>query len=254
MKATRNETATNSTTNRNIALFMQWINVYCQDHGRSDGIPQVRGQTASVTTSQFRRTLAWYIARQPGGVIAGALAYRHASVQMFEGYAGTSESGFRAEVEAEQAILQAERLGEMVTSTEHRRLTGPAAAEAEARLQEFARHIVFEGKVITDRRRLKRELDKHDPHVYFGEFVTCIHNPDRALCRRPDGQYGPSLSDCLPLRCRNVALTPENRAAVAERLAELDTLLTTPDRWTPLIQHRLKAERAEIAEFLDRTS
>jgi hypothetical protein len=111
-------------------------------------------------------------------VIAGALAYRHASVQMFEGL-GTSESGFRAEVEADQAILQAERLGEMVTSTKHRRLTEPAAAEAEARLQEFARHVVFKGKVITDRRRLKRL---------------------------------------------------ENRAAVAERLAELDTLLTTPDR------------------------
>ena len=42
---------------------------------------------------QLRRTLAWFIARRPGGVIAGAIPYRHLNVQVFEGYADTSESG-----------------------------------------------------------------------------------------------------------------------------------------------------------------
>ena len=48
-----------------------------------------------LNTSQFRRTLAWFIARQLGGSIAGAIQYRHHSIQMFEGYAGTSDSGFQ---------------------------------------------------------------------------------------------------------------------------------------------------------------
>jgi STAS domain len=48
---------------------------------------------AGRATRQFRRPLAWHIARRPGGVIAGALPYRHHAIHLFEGYAGTSDSG-----------------------------------------------------------------------------------------------------------------------------------------------------------------
>jgi hypothetical protein len=54
--------------------------------------------------------------RQPGGVIAGSIAYRHHRVQMFEGYAGASASGFRGEVEAEEAIARGEQLCDLITS------------------------------------------------------------------------------------------------------------------------------------------
>ena len=40
-----------------------------------------------LTTMQFRRTLAWHIAHQPFGVVAGARQYKHAQVAVFEGYA-----------------------------------------------------------------------------------------------------------------------------------------------------------------------
>jgi hypothetical protein len=53
-------------------------------------------------------------------VIAGAIQYRHQRVQMFEGYAGTSRPGFRAEVEAEQALERGERLLAMIEGHEHR--------------------------------------------------------------------------------------------------------------------------------------
>ncbi len=81
-----------------------------------------------------RRTLAWHIARRPGRVIAGALQYRHHAIQMFESYAATSASGFRAEVEAEQAITRGEHLLAMTDLHQHHQLTSPAAAEAAARL------------------------------------------------------------------------------------------------------------------------
>lgn len=67
---------------------------------RPSGWDTPRGRLPRLTTRQFRRTLAWFIARRPGGTIAGALQYRHQYVQMFEGYAGTSDSGFRDEVES----------------------------------------------------------------------------------------------------------------------------------------------------------
>ena len=71
--------------------FRDWINEYCARHNRADIIPAVNGRPWIFSTSQFRRTLAWFIARQPGGSIAGAIQYRHMSVQMFEGYAKAQE-------------------------------------------------------------------------------------------------------------------------------------------------------------------
>jgi hypothetical protein len=49
---------------------------------------------------------AWHIANRPFGTIAGMIQYKHASVVAFEGYAGSSRSGFRAEVEAQRIFGQ----------------------------------------------------------------------------------------------------------------------------------------------------
>jgi hypothetical protein len=244
------QVATTVKTNKDLVVFARWVNDYCAAHGRADGIPRVQGQEWRLSTRQFRRTLAWFIARQPGGVIAGAMQYRHLRVQMFEGYAGTSESGFRDEVQAEEAIARGEKLGDLIVNHDHHRLIGPAGEEAEARLAEFERHVQFHGKVFNDAKRMKRHMDRHDPHVYPGAFVTCIYNPDRALCRRGDGEDGPSLPDCVPLRCRNVALTEENVDAFLGYLATMDRTLANGDALAPFVRHRFEQRRAEIARFL----
>jgi hypothetical protein len=124
-----------SSTNILINDVVRWITSYCAERQRVDGVPDVDGTPWTLTTRQFRRTLAWYIARRPGGAIAGAIQYRHHGIQMFEGYAGTSDSGFRAEVEAEQALTRGEHLLAMTTQHQHD-LTGPAAADATARLDD----------------------------------------------------------------------------------------------------------------------
>jgi hypothetical protein len=241
---------TSNQTNDDLAAFVAWINDYCDTHGRPDRIPPVQGQPWHLTTGQFRRTLAWFIARRPGGAIAGAIAYRHQRVQMFEGYAGTSASGFRAEVEAEQALERGERLLAMVDGHEHQRLGGPAAEEAEARLAEFGRHAGFVGTVATDPRRVKLIMRRHDPNVFPGEFVTCVFNPDRALCLRPDADgRAPALADCKPLACRNVALTDDNLAAWQAHLAKLDQALAAI-ALAPYVRHRLDQQRQEISRFL----
>ncbi|MFC6061460.1 hypothetical protein [Streptomyces ochraceiscleroticus] len=249
----QNEAKTTQATNRDLIAFGQWINDYCRRTGRDDSVPLVNKQEWKITTSQFRRTLAWFIARRPGGVIAGALQYRHLRVQMFEGYAGTSDSGFRDEVEAEDAIARGEKLGDLITSHEFHRLTGPAAAEAESRLATFERHVQFDGKVINDRKRLQRHMNRHDPHIYPGEYVTCVHNRDRALCRRSDGLEGPSLPDCQPLRCRNVALTSKNIAHMRDALAAYDRELAQGELLAPFVHDRLQACRQEIVDFLATT-
>ncbi|WP_319054772.1 hypothetical protein [Streptomyces europaeiscabiei] len=237
-------------TNRDLAEFLQWVNQYCADHGRNDRIPDVNGQEWRLQTRQFRRTLAWFIARQPGGTIAGAIQYRHHSVQMFEGYAGTSSSGFRHEVEAEQAIARGEKLGDLILSPAAGHLTGPAATEAESRLSAFESDVQFLGKVIADEKRLARHMRRHDPHIYPGEFVTCVYNPDRALCRRGDAD-GPSLPDCQPLKCRNVALTAENASAFLAWLQRMDNALANGILLAPYVRDRMEQRRAELTDFLE---
>src|SRR6266545_3698313 len=115
---------TTSQTNDDLVRFIGWVNDYCNAHNLPDRIPLVNGRPWRPSTSQFRRTLAWFIARRPGGAIAGAIAYHHQRVQMFEGYAGASASGFRAEVEAEETLERGERLLAMVEDHQHQRPRG----------------------------------------------------------------------------------------------------------------------------------
>ncbi|PXY16994.1 hypothetical protein [Prauserella muralis] len=245
---------TTTATNRVLNAFVDWINTYCGAHDLPDIIPLVRKQRWMLSTSQFRRTLAWFIARRPGGSIAGAIQYRHHSIQMFEGYAGTSDSGFRAEVEAEQTLERGERLLAMIDGHEHHDLRGPAAGEAQARLAEFGRKVAYAGSVVTDPKRLAKIMKRDDPKIYFGEFVTCVHNPAKALCRRKlalDGRTAlPDLGDCQPLRCRNVALTPDNLAALATQLSTLDTILESSEVLAPYVAHRLEQQRCDLAALL----
>ncbi|NRQ33909.1 hypothetical protein HII36_18915 [Nonomuraea sp. NN258] len=57
------------------------------------GTGSATGLPWAFETRQFRRTLAWHIAHQPFGIVAGARQFHHAKTIMFEGYAGTSASG-----------------------------------------------------------------------------------------------------------------------------------------------------------------
>jgi integrase len=241
-------------TLKDLDAFVHWVNGYSDANRLADRIPLVAGQGWHLTPRQFRRTLAWFIARRPGGVIAGAIQYRHQHVQMFEGYAGTSASGFRAEVEAEQALERGERLLATVENYEHRQLGGPAAEEARARLEELGRRAGagFAGTVVTDLRRLQLIMRRHDPNVFPGKFVTCVFNPDKALCLRSNGDgQGPVLPDCKPLACRNVALTPANLVAWREQLVRLNQALASADVLAPYLRHRLTEQRDQIARFLD---
>src|ERR1700730_10553883 len=156
---------------------------------------------------------------------------------------GTSESGFRGEVEAEETLQRGERLLAMIENHEHHDLRGPAAGEAQTRLDNLQRGRAYTGSVVNDQRRLLRIMRREDPHIYLGHFVTCVYNPEKALCRRQltaDGdQTKPDLASCQPLDCRNVALTADNLQALTDQLHKLDTHLANADLLAPYVAHRL---------------
>jgi hypothetical protein len=254
-RATRAGALSSRASNRQLNALVDWIDTYCAVRSRHDSIPLVNNQRWSLTTRQFRRTLAWFIARRPGGAIAGAIAFRHLSVQMFEGYAGTSDSGFRPEVESEQALARGEHLLAMIDTHEHLTLAGPAASEATRRLKEFDSQARFAGAIITDDRRLRRLMQREDPAIYPGKYITCVHNHAAALCQQRrdsrDRQL-PELGNCRPFVCRNVALTPDNVDALGEETTRIDHELATRPLLPPLLHHQLANRREEIATFLAR--
>jgi hypothetical protein len=77
-------------------------------------VPDVDGQAWALSFRQMRRTLAWHIRNRPFGHVAGAIQYQHAQVTMFEGYAGTTRSGFAQEVEAEREAANLAELFDLV--------------------------------------------------------------------------------------------------------------------------------------------
>ncbi|MEV5090323.1 hypothetical protein AB0N18_20820 [Streptomyces griseoincarnatus] len=242
----------NTSTNKQLNEFAEFVNRLCTEHGRTDTVAAGPGHAIRLQTRHFRRTLAWHIARRPGGVIAGALQYRHQSIQMFEGYAGTSDSGFRAEVESEQAIARGEVYMEMIEAHQHLDLAGPSAEEAARRLKDFGDRAHFQGQVA-DKHRLKRIMKRHDPAIYPGEYITCVNDPAKALCekaRRGNSEGLPEHGGCLPLACRNVTLTPENVAAWQRVIARIDKRLASRPTLAPRLRQRAQNRRAEVVEFL----
>jgi hypothetical protein len=94
-------------------------------------------------------------------------------------------------------------------------------------------------------------MRRHDPNVFPGEFVTCVFNPDKALCLRPQADTTtPALADCKPLTCRNVALTGDNRAAWRRHLNRLEQALGE-STLAPYVRSRLHEQHRDIARFLD---
>ena len=162
------------------------------------------GQAAwQLTTTQFRRTLAWHIAHQPFGVVAGARQYKHAQVTIFEGYAGTSASGFAAEVEAEQAVARLDYAEDLYRDW---LAGGPSGGGAGHTINaEFARihaELADLPGTIADPRRLRTMLRHLAVTLHPGVLGDCFYQPGTALCakqaRPPAGTKPlPMLNTCL---------------------------------------------------------
>jgi len=192
--------AASSTTNKTLNAFAGWINDHCAAHGRPDGIPLVRKQRWLLSTSQFRRSLAWHIAHQPFGVVAGARQYHHAKVTMFEGYAGTSASGFAAGFAAEEAVAMLDYVEDLYR-VEHRRPVRRWGHRADQR--RVPPHPTRTGR--PGRRRVRRtpatdDVAKPDQDVASGVLNDCFFNAATAVCvkrAKVVGQSVPQHNMCL---------------------------------------------------------
>jgi hypothetical protein len=236
-----------SETNTNLNKLVDWAN------GRAVGIPgspkiaRADGTRWQLSTRQFRRTLAWFIARRPGGVAAGALQYKHLSLQMFRGYAGESRSGFADEVAGEQALARGEWLGEFAQDAHS--VVGRAKDEVVRRLDSMGSALGFAGQLPESPAQLTRFLKRHDPYIYRGAAVTCVFDRTKALCMRKEPS-APDLLSCEPLRCANAVFTPEDIAAWRDRASGLAEVAADESR-APRVRASAADHSARLIAFFD---
>ncbi len=192
--------------------------VHCNQLWSAPGrpfIPDAGGSPWAFDARQFRRSLAWHIAHQPFGVVAGARQYQHAKVAVFEGYAGTSQSGFAAEVEAEQNIARLDYLEDLYRGWN---VGGPAGGGAARRIDaEFSRirsDLTDLPGTIASPARLRTMLQHLSITLHPGVLGDCFFQPATAACLRRTAPAGtgrplPMLNSCLS--CPNARRTPAHQ-------------------------------------------
>jgi len=220
--------------------------------------PRIADEPWKFTTRQLRRTIAWYIANRPFGTVAGKIQYKHASVAMFEGYAGSAQADFRLAVERERALGQ---LDDIVVHYEaFLRREGPAGPGAARLRREFARVQDelgdFPGRIM-DRKRLRTMLAHLGRTLHVGFLNDCLFEAATALCltEAPETERPtPALSRCSPDRCPNACLTVRHREPWQASIAEGEALLA--DRRLSLLQRTAimkdnERKRRLIAPLMD---
>ncbi|MFF4756825.1 hypothetical protein ACWD5R_44125 [Streptomyces sp. NPDC002514] len=96
---------------KRIRVFTARANPLAMDHDRPhELIPDDRDGV--VALRRFRRAIAWFIYRRPGGRIALAVQYGHAATAMSESYAGRSRADMLDVLDQERGLVLAETLTE----------------------------------------------------------------------------------------------------------------------------------------------
>ena len=132
-----------------IQELIDWCNQQAERLGRvHEGIPE--DCEGPVIPRRFRRTLAWFVYRKPGGRIALGVQYGHLRGHTTDGYGSRVSSGLRDVFPMEEALAASEFL-----TASHTRLrdgehvTGPAAKRYTEGIQLY--HNMFGGRHLTGR-------------------------------------------------------------------------------------------------------
>lgn len=177
-------------------------------------------------TRQFRRTLAWHIAHQPFGVVAGTRQYKHTAYTIFEGYAGTSQSGFADEVATEKAVAKLDYVEDLYHDwNEGGKSAGGAAGRIDAEFDRIRAELGDLPGTVASPERLRSALHHLTRTLHPGVLNDCFHHAPTAVCGKRAKAVGrplPMLNMCLscPNSRRSAVHLPRIRStrdlAVAE--------------------------------------
>lgn len=237
---------------RALNAFRDHVNSELLGNDGAEAIPTRHGgKHFKITTSQFRRTLAWHIANQPFGTIAGMIQYKHASVAAFEGYAGSSHSGFKRQVEQEHCYGQLDDILEYFDAHEiGEDFAGPAANRLKSAMQQTAHQLGPLPGRIADRGRLRVMLTDLARTLHVGVLADCFFDPASALCLKTAyDQNKPQMALCQPTKCPNACLRAKHLPAWQASANDAKKLLREK-RLPPLQRESLREELDRIEDVI----
>ncbi|MET9811734.1 hypothetical protein [Streptomyces sp. NPDC006355] len=207
----------------------------------------------AIGMSRFRRTLAWHVARRPGGLIALAIQYGHMrtvlDTRTTSGYASRSRRGLHRVLDVETALAAAEttvRLRDRAAAGE--KISGPAARRALTAAGHAPR---FEGRLVpkTFARKATKFLARDGVVLYDNPdaFLICAFKHDNALCEPAPGATAPRQYACTP-GCGNTVRTDTHARQLRRRAEEIDQLAA---RAPGPVAKRLRANADRLRETAD---
>jgi len=198
------------------------------DPARTPARAGAPGVPWAFNARQFRRSLAWHIAHQPFGIVAGAKQYKHARHVMFSGYAGTSASGFAAEVATEEAVARLDYAEDLYRDwNDGGRSQGGASARIDAEFARIRRELGDLPGVVSSTTRLRRMLAHLTKTLYPGILNDCFYQSATAVCRKQAKALG------RPLPLHNMCLHCPNARRTACTFPGSPWPATRPPRrWT----------------------
>ncbi|MER7848368.1 integrase [Kitasatospora sp. NPDC096077] len=232
-----------------IEQFITWCNTEAARHGLPEQAiaPDPAGK---VGLARFRRTLAWHIARRPGGLVALAIQYGHLrtalDTETSGRYGNRARGGIHGLIDVETALSVAETAADL---HEHFSagggVSGPAARRA---LLQAATAPRFEGRRITA--RFARTFLARDGAVLYDNphaLLLCLYRHDNALCARDGVRNVPALDRCVP-GCGNTVRTDHHAERLRDRADRLDR--QAPHTPAPVAE-RLRANASRLRTLAD---
>ncbi|WP_329559179.1 integrase [Streptomyces uncialis] len=219
-----------SALNKRIEDFVEWVNREALAQNLpGQAIP--KDPHGAIGMSRFRRSLAWHIARRPGGLVALAIQYGHMrtvlDARTSSGYGSRSRTGMHSVLDVETALAAADtaaKLRDQVAAGE--KISGPAAARA---LTAAATAPRFKGRIVprTFAKKAAAFLARDGVVLYDNPdaMLICAFKRDNALCEPDPEATAPRQYDCRP-GCGNAVRTDTYARLLRERADEIDQLAT----------------------------
>jgi hypothetical protein len=191
------------------------------------------------------------IANRPFGTVADMIQYKHASIAAYEGYTGSSRSGFRNEIERERALGQLDDvLAYYVRHRDGEVLMGPAAARISGELQQVVDEFGPLPGHIADTARVRTMLAHVAKTLFLGVLNDCFFDPAAALCLNGKVERSaPAMVQCRPDRCPNSCITSRHRPVWERAIADGDALLKTK-RLLPLQRNAIEQNVARYRQVI----
>jgi hypothetical protein len=174
---------------------------------------------------QFRRTLARYIARQPFGIIAGMIQYKHVCSRMFEGYAGNDPEWARL-LEEEQVLAEIDILEELAMDVSGGNIAG---GHGDKLLDDFRQE--FRGRAEDfSAAQIVKWLRGSSKTFYTGKLNFCSFDQSKALCiENTSEKSSPILNSCDPTVCKNACVTKRHAPLWRAQLLQAEQHLNHPE-------------------------